>query len=41
MIAETHITAYIEQEEEYFNEIDEENYSINSSSHGNLGATCH
>ena len=40
MIAETHITAYIDQEEEYFKEIDEENYSsINSSSHGSFGAT--
>ena len=41
MIAETHITAYIEQEEEYFREFDEENYSVNSSSHGTFGATCH
>ena len=31
MIAETHITAYIEQEEENNREIDEENYSIHSS----------
>ena len=43
MIAETHITAYIEQEERYFRETenDEENYSINSLSHGNFGGTCH
>ena len=40
MIAETHITAYIDQEEEYFKEIDEENYSsINSSSRNSFGAT--
>ena len=31
MIAETHITAYIEQEEENNREMDEENYSIHSS----------
>ena len=31
MIAETHITAYIEQEEEYHRETDEESYSIHSS----------
>ena len=43
MIAETHITAYIEQEERYFRETenDEENYSINSLSHGHFGGTCH
>ena len=41
MIAETHITAYINQEEEYFRENDEESYSINSLSHGKFGATCH
>ena len=40
MIAETHITAYIYQEEKYFREIDKENYSINSLSHGYFGATC-
>ena len=28
MIVETHITAYIDQEEDYFKEIDEENYSF-------------
>ena len=39
MIAETHITAYINQEEEYYREIDEENYSINSLSHGSFGNT--
>ena len=40
MIVETHITAYIDQEEEYFKEIDEENYSsINSSSNGIFGTT--
>ena len=31
MIADTHITAYINQEEEYHREKDEENYSIHSS----------
>ena len=31
MIAETHITAYINQKEEYNRETDEENYSIHSS----------
>ena len=40
IIAETHITAYINQEEQFFREIDEENYSINSLSHGYFGATC-
>ena len=40
MIVETHIIAYIDQEEEYFKESDEENYSsINSSSNGIFGAT--
>ena len=39
MIAETHITAYIDQEEKYFREIGEESYSINSLSHGNFGTT--
>ena len=38
MIAETHITAYIDQEEEYFREIDEEN-SINSLNYGSFGST--
>ena len=38
MIAETHITAYIDQEEEYYRDINEENYSINSLSHSNFGA---
>ena len=36
MIAETHITAYIDQEEEYYREIDEEKYSIKSLSLGNF-----
>ena len=31
MIAKTHITAYINQEEEYHRQIDEESYSIHSS----------
>ena len=31
MIADTHITAYINQEEEYYRETDEDNYSIHSS----------
>ena len=39
MIAETHIAAYINQEEEYYREIDWENYCIKSSSFGNFGAT--
>ena len=39
MIAETHITAYIDQEEEYFREVDEESYSNNSLSHGYFGNT--
>ena len=34
MIVETHITAYINQEKEYFRDVDEENYSINSLNHG-------
>ena len=34
MIAETHITAYINQEKEYFREVNEESYSINSLSNG-------
>ena len=37
-ITETHITAYIDQEEDYYREINEENYSINSLSHGNFEA---
>ena len=41
MIAETHIIAYIEQEEEYYREIDEENYSIMSLSYDKFGTTCH
>ena len=36
MIADTHITAYINQEEEYYRESDEENYSIKSLSYGNF-----
>ena len=40
IIAETHISAYINQEEEYYREIDEESYSINSLSHGYFGTTC-
>ena len=31
MIADTHITAYINQEEKYYRETDEDNYSIHSS----------
>ena len=39
MIVETHITAYIDQEEEYYREIGEENYSTNSLSHSSFGST--
>ena len=39
MIAETHITAYINQEEEYFKENDEETYFVNSLSHGYFNNT--
>ena len=39
IIAETHITAYINQEKEYFRDVDEENYSINSLNHGYFGNT--
>ena len=39
IIAETHITAYINQEEEYFRDIDEEKYSINLLSNGYFGNT--
>ena len=38
-IAETHITAYINQEEDYFREVNEENYSITSLSNGYFGNT--
>ena len=41
MIVDTHMTAYINQEEEYYREIDGEKYSVKSSSLGNFGATCH
>ena len=41
MIVETHITAYIDQKEEYYREIDGEKYFVKSSSLGNFGATCH
>ena len=40
MIVERHVITYIDQEEEYFKDIDEENYSsINSSSNSSFEAT--